>query len=245
MIVDSMTFAEVFAEVKADEENINAKWKHLAFDFHRRAVKAKTFPYIKAYEHTTPRKNTWLMIATAFKRKVFGTGGSTAFVCLQKYPRGYAAHIPIMDDTGYSYLMTFHPHFFDRYQQYTKSDKSGKELIIDFIKGMGTPTNDGTIDLSGYKSRTPDAFHTCFKQGIGLGRQITEDHYILVTFITYEMCGYRQDKTFGKIREEMPEYQDHHREAWDRIYAERIKEPVNYIKTAQSQKGNTKRNKKE
>lgn len=242
MIVDLMTFGEVFAEVWADRDNINAKWEHLAADFHRRAVKARTFPYTRVYEHTTPRKNTWLMVATAYRRNIFGTGGSTAFLCLQKYPRGYAAHVPVMDDTGQSYLITFHPHFFDRYKQYTETDKSGRELITDFIMGMGTPTNDGTENLSGIRSRTPDAFHTCFKQGIGLGRQITNDHYILNTFITYDMCGYEQNRTFGQIREEMPEYKDHHKKAWGKIHAERLKIPENYIKSAQSQKGDTKHN---
>lgn len=243
MIVDSMTLYEVFAEVMADEPNMTAKWQHLAMDFHRRAVKARAFPYVRVYEHTTPRKNRWLAIATAYKRAIYGAGGSTAFVCLQKYPRGFAAHIPVMEDTGKKYLITFHPHFFDRYQQYTESDKTGTGLIVDFIRGMGTPTNDDTIDLSGIRSRTPGAFHTCFKQGIGLGRQLTEDHCILNTFITYDMCGQRQTETFGKIREDMPEYKDHHREAWDRIYSERLKTPENYIKNAQSQKGDTKQNK--
>lgn len=243
MIVDSMTFGEVYAEVRADEANMNAKWQHLAMDFHRRAVKAKSFPYTRVYEHITPRKNTWLAIATAYRRNIFGHGGSTMFVCLQKYPRGYAAHLTIMDDNENPYLITFHPHFFDRYQQYTETDKTGKALIVDFLKGMGTPTNDDTIDLSGIRSRTPDAFHTCFKQGIGLGRQLTEDHYILNTFITYTMCGEKQTETFGRMRNEMPEYKDHHREAWDRIYSERLKTPENYIKNAQSQKGDTKQNK--
>jgi len=214
MLVESMSFDEVRKEILSDKMDLWNWYKWQKKDVERYFYKQSKFPCTHTLEWTSHNKNKWIIFIVAFKRSHFNGGHGILPVCIQKYPKGYAAHELARTKDKYEYVITQLPHFFDRYAERTGCEKTGIELIKHFFRKNNSGDNDETKEFSGKNSRDEDVFHTCYAEGIGLGEKVNEIHVVLKTFITYNMTSGGQKTTFSDLKSFSDNYAKLHREMW-------------------------------
>lgn len=223
MIVQSMVYSEVKAELSKDMESLWAYYGHQKKRIERAARGARSFPCCHFMEYTSPRKNRWLIATHIFRKFVHKGGAGCMFCCLQKYPRGWALHCQVLNRNLRPYTLTILPHVFDQYVSRIGLEKSGIEVIKHFIIKNMNSQNDFTKKFSGRKSREreTESAHLCMSEGILMGEVMDEDHIVIHTFITYDMTTGKQKEVFEQRRSEIGDAGEQHKRAW---YGER--EPV-------------------
>jgi len=214
MLVDSMTSKEVRNEVMSDVEALIVKASHLRHTATRVALKQTKFPYVYIVDWTSPRKNKWLIVFNLYRRNTHKGGAGITGVCLQKYPKGYAAHRWCIDKNKTFFVSTYLPHFFDRYAERMNLDKTGIDLIKHFIRKNTSGQHDYTSELSGIQSRDGNVVHICHPEGIAMGEEPHALHQIFKTFITYEMAKGKQLDVFIQKKDSISDGLALNKEVW-------------------------------
>lgn len=215
MIVQSMNHDEIFNEISEDLNYVFRKYHYVKKDLERYARKLTKFPTVQFTEYTSPRRNRWLYITVFHRRNIHNGGAGVSFACVQKADKGgFTIHEVVVNKYKEEYLVTYHPHFFDRYKQHMKSDKTGIDLIKHFFRNNLVGETDVTDAYSGKKSRDKDAYHVCYNEGIGLGEVLGANHAQLTTYITYDMAMGEQKKAFDKLRKNNELIGKEHKEMW-------------------------------
>lgn len=201
MLLLNMTHKEVRNEILKDLPNVENWERHLWKDFRRKSLKMHSFPRYLFSEYVSPRKNNWLILTKFFGKDDF----SSTFGVLQ-YQNGLVLHQAFVcqSEQSYSTICTFIPHFFERYAQHNSLDLKGKDLIKQMLKDDCSFNIDKTQFISGRKERhRDDNVHACMKNGVGLGYEVGKRHYLIKTYITYEMSMGKQKEIFESKRNDV------------------------------------------
>ena len=200
MIVDSMTDDEVYQELARDRESLTAWWHHKLEAQRRRVVKCSQFPMKLWFEHTTPRKNRYLIFTRIFNRKMRGVLTGMAVVRLTK--DGISVYTTWITGQQLISPMVITPHAFRRYAERMNVQKKGLELIRHYFEHNANGSDSYNQRVHGRSVRWNGEDHraSCIEEGVLLG-QMHNGIFIVRTFITYDMCGEIQQDEFGTHRE--------------------------------------------
>lgn len=198
MLLLNMTHEEVRNEILRDLPNVENWERHLWKDFRRRSLKMREFPKYIFNDYVSPRRNTWLVCTKFFGKDDF----ASTFGVLQ-VQNGLVLHQAFVNDKEekFSSICTFIPHFFERYAQHNGLDLKSKELIKRMLKDDCSFNVDRTQEVSGRKDRDKDNnVHACMSHGVGMGYEVGYRHYLIKTYITYDMSVGRQKEIFESKR---------------------------------------------
>ena len=200
MLLPKMTHEEERKEILKDLPNVERWDEHRWKDIRRASLKMKDFPKYIFKEYVSPRRNRWLVSTKITGKDCF----ASTFGVLQIL-NGLVLHqifCPVYEDR-FSTVVTFLPHFFERYKQYNKLDLKGIPLIKQVLKDDISFNIDRTQEISGRKELNKDNnVHACMRMGVGLGYELGYNHYLIKTFVTYEMSRGRQKKIFEAARDD-------------------------------------------
>lgn len=214
MIVDGMNYEEIQKEVLLDFDNMERYLHWKKKDISKFARRQEKFPCTHIIEWISPKKNRWIIMSVLFKKNIHNGGGAVMGAVIQKYPKGFAAHQVAINFSGWQYVTTYLPHFFDKYAERMNLDKTGVDLIKHFFRHNHVADNDFTKTLSGKGSRDTDTIHMCFGEGVGMGQVLSNRHALLKTFITYDMTSQNQEEVFTDLRIDSKDYQEIHKRVW-------------------------------
>ncbi len=200
MLLPKMTHSEERTEILKDLPNVERWNEHRERDFRRLSFKVKDFPKYVFAEYVSPRKNKWLVSTRIIGKDLF----ASTYGVLQVL-NGLVLHQVFCGykENNFSTICTFIPHFFDRYREYNKLNLKGIPLIKQLLKDDCSFNVDRTQEISGRKELDKDYnIHCCMQNGVGLGYEIGRKHYLIKTFITYDMSRGRQKKIFEATRDD-------------------------------------------
>lgn len=200
MLLSTMTHEEERSEILKDLSNVERWDQHRWKDYRRMSLKMKDFPKYVFSEYVSPRKNRWLVTTKFWGKDDF----CSTFGVLQIL-NGLVLHQVFCSlyEEKFSTICTFIPHFFDRYRQYNKLDIKGIPLIKQMLKDDCSFNLDRTQEISGRKELDKENnIHCCMRQGVGLGYELGYKHYLIKTFVTYDMARGRQKKIFEATRDD-------------------------------------------
>ena len=201
MLLPKMTHDEERQEILKDLPNVERWNQHRQNEYRRMSFKIKDFPKYVFTEYVSPRKNRWLVSTKFWKKDDF----CSTFGVLQIL-NGLVLHQVFCSfyEDKFSTIVTFIPHFFERYRQYNQLDIKGIPLIKQVLKDDISFNVDRTQEISGRKELDKDNnVHCCMRQGIGLGYELGYRHYLIKTFVTYEMSRGRQKSIFEATRDDL------------------------------------------
>ena len=200
MLLPNMTHEEERSEILKDLPNVERWDQHRWKDYRRMSLKMKDFPKYIFTEYVSPRKNRWLVSTKFWGKDDF----CSTFGVLQAL-NGLVLHQVFcsLNEEKFSTICTFLPHFFDRYSQYNKLDIKGVSLIKQVLKDDISFNLDRTQEISGRKELDKENnIHCCMRQGVGLGYELGYRHYLIKTFVTYDMARGRQKRIFEATRDD-------------------------------------------
>lgn len=200
MLLPNMTHEEECKEILKDLPNVERWDKHRWKTYYRMSLKMKEYPKYVFTEYVSPRKNRWLVSTKITGKDCF----CSTFGVLQIL-NGLVLHqvFSSLYEDKYSTVCTFLPHFFDRYRQYNNLDLKGIPLIKQMLKDDCSFNVDRTQEISGKKElNRDDNVHCCMQQGVGLGYELGHHHYLIKTFVTYDMSRGKQKKIFEAARDD-------------------------------------------
>ena len=198
MLLPKMTHKEERAEILKDLPNVERWNKYRWKDYYRLSLKMKDFPKYVFTEYVSPLRNRWLVSTRISGKDSF----ASTFGVLQIL-NGLVLHQVFChhNDDKYSTICTFIPHFFERYREYNNLDLKGIPLIKQVLKDDCSFNVDRTQEISGRKELERDNnVHCCMHNGVGLGYELGSGHYLIKTFITYEMSKGKQKAIFEAAR---------------------------------------------
>ena len=201
MLLLNMTHEEVRNEILKDLPNVQRWDEHQWKDYRRKSLKIREFPKYLFTEYKSPRKNLWLISTKFFGKDDF----SSTFGVLQNQ-NGLVLHQTFVGhhDSQFSTICTFIPHFFERYAEYNKLDLKGKDLIKKVLKDDCSFNIDKTNEISGRRDRYKENnIHACMSHGVGMGYEVGYKHYLIKTYITYDMSHGKQKKVFDSKRDDV------------------------------------------
>ena len=200
MLLLNMTHKEVRNEILKDLPNVQRWEEHQWKEYRRKSLKMREFPKYLFTEYRSPMKNTWLISTKFFGKDDF----SSTFGVLQ-LQNGLVLHQAFVGPNDqFSTICTFIPHFFDRYKQYNKLDLKGKDLIKRMLKDDCSFNIDRTNEISGRKDRDKENnVHACMTHGVGMGYEVGYKHYLIKTYITYDMTQGKQKEILESKREDV------------------------------------------
>lgn len=201
MLLLNMTHEEVRNEILKDLPNVQRWEEHQWKEYRRKSLKMRDFPKYIFTEYVSPRKNTWLVSTKFFGKDDF----SSTFGVLQ-IQNGLVLHQAFVNncENKFSTICTFIPHFFERYAQYNKLDLKGKALIKQMLKDDCSFNIDKTNYISGRKDRDKENnVHACMSHGVGMGYEVGPRHFLIKTYIKYDMSFGKQKKVFESKREDV------------------------------------------
>ena len=200
MLLPTMTHEEERSEILKDLPNVERWDQHRWKDYRRMSLKLKDFPKYVFTEYVSPRKNRWLV-----STKFWGKDDFCSTFGVLQILNGLVLHQVFcsLNEEKFSTVCTFLPHFFDRYSQYNKLDIKGVSLIKQVLKDDISFNLDRTQEISGRKELDKENnIHCCMRQGVGLGYELGYRHYLIKTFVTYDMSRGRQKKIFEATRDD-------------------------------------------
>lgn len=201
MLLSKMTHEEERQEILKDLPNVERWDQHRWKTYYRMSLKIKDFPKYVFTEYVSPRKNRWLV-----STKIDGKDSFASTYGVLQILNGLVLHQVFcsMREDRFSTVCTFLPHFFERYRQYNQLDIKGIPLIKQVLKDDISFNVDRTQEISGRKELDKDNnVHCCMRQGIGLGYELGYRHYLIKTFVTYEMSRGRQKSIFEATRDDL------------------------------------------
>ena len=204
MIVDSMTHAEVYAELANEREAVTRWWRHQLYDQRRRALRCRKFPYHIWREYTSTRKNRYLFFSRIFDKKMRKI--LTGVAVIRHTSEGLTVYTTWLGDQKLISPMVLTPHVWKRYQDPKRGNvqKSGIEIIKHYFLNNPHGKDSDNQKVVGRSVRWNGEVHQscCVNDGVLLG-QIVDGIYIARTFITYDMCSGLQQKEFEAKRGEI------------------------------------------
>ena len=204
MIVDSMTHAEVYAELAKERDAVTRWWRHQLYDQRRRALKCRQFPYHIWREYTSTRKNSYLFFSRIFDKKMRKI--LTGVAVVRHTYEGLTVYTTWLGDQKLISPMVITPHVWKRYQDPKRGNvqKSGIDLIKHYFMHNPHGKDSDNQKVVGRSVRWNGEVHQscCVNDGVLLG-QIVDGIYIARTFITYDMCSGLQQKEFEAKRGEI------------------------------------------
>lgn len=201
MIVDSMTHAEVYAELAKERDAVTRWWRHQLYDQRRRALKCRQFPYHIWREYTSTRKNRYLFFSRIFDKhmKIILTG----MAAIRHTSDGMTVYTTWLGDQKLIAPMVLLPHMWKRYQDPERGNvqKSGIELVKHYFTNNPHGADSHNQRVVGRSVRWNGEEHLacCVSDGVLLGQQYGR-MFIARTFITYEMCSGPQQQEFEAKR---------------------------------------------
>jgi len=204
MIVDTMTTAEVFRELEADRDNVSGWWVHKREDMKKRALKCARFPMTVWWQYTSPRKNSYLVMAAAYGRKYLKQNGM-CILALQHTPAGLTAYTQKLNWMHFMDRMVFTAHMWKRYRERINTYKTGIELMKQYFtnNGYGEETEGSQFVGRSVRYNGHDNICLSINDGVLLGER-KDDAFIAKTFITYDMATGLQRQEFDAKREAVP-----------------------------------------
>ena len=204
MIVDSMTHAEVYAELAKEREAVTRWWRHQLYDQRRRALKCRQFPYHIWREYTSTRKNRYLFFSRVFDKHMKRI--LTGVAVVRHTDEGLTVYTTWLGDQKLISPMVLLPHVWKRYQDPDRGNvqKSGIDLIKHYFMNNphGKDSDNQKVVGRSVRWNGEDHLSCCVNDGVLLG-QIFDGIYIARTFITYDMCSGLQQKEFEARRGEI------------------------------------------
>lgn len=201
MLLPNMTHEEERSEILKDLPNVERYNRHRWKNYYKVSLRIKDFPKFVFTEYVSPRKNRWLISTKIVRKDSF----SSTFGVIQRL-NGLVLHQVFcsIDEEKYSTICTFIPHFFERYKEYNQLELDDIPLIKQFLKDDCSFNVDRTQDISGRKERDKENnIHCCMRLGVGLGYELGYRHYLIKTFVTYDMSKGRQKRIFEATRDDV------------------------------------------
>lgn len=204
MIVDSMTHAEVYAELAKERDAVTRWWRHQLDDQRRRALKCRQFPYHIWKEYTSTRKNRYVFFSRVFDKRMKTI--LTGVAVVRHTDEGLAVYTTWLGDQKLISPMVLLPHVWKRYQDPKRGNvqKSGIDLIRHYFmhNPHGKDSDNQKVVGRSVRWNGEDHLSCCVNDGVLLG-QIVDGIYVAKTFITYDMCSGLQQKEFEAKRGEI------------------------------------------
>lgn len=199
MIVDSMTHAEVYAELSKEREAVTIWWRHQLDDQRRRALKCTRWPMHIWKEYTSTRKNRYLFFSRVFdkhmKRILTGVG------VIRHTSEGMTVYTTWLGDQKLISPMVLTPHMWKRYAERAKVDKHGIDLIKHYFLNNphGKDSDNQKVVGRSVRWNGEDHLSCCVTDGVLLGQEF-DKYYLVRTFITYDMTTGMQQAEFEDKR---------------------------------------------
>lgn len=194
MIVDSMTHAEVYQELEREREAVTTWWRHNLEAQRRLALKSPRFPLRLWFDYTSARKNRYLFFTRIFdkhmKRILTGIG------VVRRGSDGMTVYTNWLQDQKLISPMVLTPHFWRRYAERAKVDKTGIDLVKHYFSNnpFGKDTDNQKVVARSVRYNGEEHLSNCVNDGVLLG-QVQDGLFIVRTFITYDMtCGLQQQE---------------------------------------------------
>lgn len=202
MIVDSMTYKEVYQELGRDREALTNWWHYRKMELQRRALKCHKFPLNVWFDYTSPRKVRYLIHISIFDKRMRHI--LTGVVALRRMSDGWTLYTTWL---GYQQIiapMVILPHVLKRYAERAHVEKTGLDLIKHYFEhnSIGKDSRDQRVVARSVRWNGEEHRCSCTDEGVLLGQQ-QGGIYIARTFITYDMCSGRQQQEFESKREQI------------------------------------------
>ena len=198
MLVQSMTFAEVYRELDRDRENLVRWWKTEVDRLRRLMIKKDrtAFPVGCGYDHTTPRHIRYLINVFIGDKRL--KSFLTVCVALQ----GKTVYMTWFYDDNEVRPMVMLPHMWQRYAERMQFDEDHKNLVHKFFlrNFCGCGTRNQKVVSRSVRYNGEDHLAFCVDDGVLLGR-MDGDIFVVKTFITYEMSCGRQEEEFTRLQQ--------------------------------------------
>lgn len=197
MLVQSMTFAEVYRELDRDRENLVRWWKTQVDRLRRIMIKKDrtAFPVAYGYDYTTPRHIRYLINVIIGDKRL----KSFHHVCVAL--QGKTVYLAWLYDDSDMRPMVMLPHMWQRYAERMQFDEDHKHLVQKFFcrnfSGCGT-RNQKVVSRS-VRYNGEEHLAMCMDDGVLLGR-LDGEIFVAKTFITYEMAGTLQREEFNSMQ---------------------------------------------
>ena len=207
MIVPTMTDEEIYEEIRNDVPNLNDKSRYCEGKFQAAMKKAKRFPFVQSFSHTTrERQNRFVMTFTA--RSIYDYNRPLVSLhCLYRDKAGEAA-ASINWQMGVVTLYT--NHFFRRYRERVLKDlnKSIEDTVEVFFAEewslFGIRITEEIEEVfhcfEGHFSDDKVDVLYCTEKGYAFGLK-KENLFVVKTIITDEMLSEEQRALFLQVRE--------------------------------------------
>ena len=188
MITQTMSPEEIKEAVLADYAEVFYYSDTKDSAFRKRVKKASVFP-VRAYSlYTSKSKNTWMILFEALSRKHVNDNAFLKFICYANFKNGYHVYFITRFKNNETVLAIYPPHFFQRYAQRNKVDKSGLELIRHYMeRNYNSMIFAEEVDEQELLQGTTE-------EGISLGLKISEKVFVYKTFISWDMSFEDQKK---------------------------------------------------
>ena len=202
MIVDSMTYEEVYQELAKDRESVTTWWRHQLYDQRRRALKCTRWPMHIWREYTSQRKNRYVFFSRVFDKRMRCI--LTGVVAVRHTSEGMTVYATWVSDHTLIRPIVLLPHAWKRYTERVGVAKHGIELIKHYFlrNPYGKDSENQAIVGRSVRYNGEDHLSCCVPEGIILG-QLSGNIFVARTFITYDMCCGRQKKEFEACRSQL------------------------------------------
>lgn len=198
MIVETMTYKEVFDELMRDADNVNIWCSNQAANLSKIARRKTRFPFVKWFDWVSPRNNHFICRCSIHDRKGYTLWNHLAFRHTKKGIEVFSySYNGLYEAIPTVYL----PHFFKRYKERCNIDKTGLDLIRNYFDNNHGSMLVEQSELFGKSVRYNGQEHKadCCKEGVALGHAV-DGITLFKTFITYEMTGGLQKIEFQNGR---------------------------------------------
>ena len=204
MIVDSMTHAEVYAELAKERDAVTRWWRHQLYDQRRRALKCRQFPYHIWREYTSTRKNRYLFFSRIFDKKMRKI--LTGVAVVRHTYEGLTVYTTWLGDQKLISPMVITPHVWKRYQDPKRGNvqKSGIDLIKHYFmhNPHGKDSDNQKVVGRSVRWNGDEHLSCCVTDGVLLGQEF-DKYYLVRTFITYDMTTGIQQAEFEDKRSQI------------------------------------------
>lgn len=203
MIVETMSFEEVYMELERDRDNVSRWWSHRRDEITRRAMKCNKFPIKVRYEYTSPRYNKYVAMCMVYGKK-YHNHNCTVLVALRRVSNGTEIFTSWFEHQKLARPSVLLPHVIERYAERMNVNKSGIDLICHFMERNGYGESSDNQKVIGRSVRYNGEWHKsiCTPEGVILGQQ-KGSIYIARTFITYDMASGLQQSHFEWKRDQI------------------------------------------
>lgn len=202
MIVETMTNTEVYRELDKERDAVHRWWNAKLDEQRRRVLKSTRFPVCLWFEYTSARKNRYLFTTQIADKKMRHV--LTGVFVLKRTNAGITIYETCLWYSRKFEKSVLTPHFWKRYAERARVEKTGIELIKHFVEHNPVGENSRNLKTVGRSVRYNGEDHltVCISDGVMLGQK-KDGIFIVRTFITYDMCTGLQQEFFEDKRKKI------------------------------------------